>query len=38
LLYNASTSAAGRLTERGVSRPIPVFGYRDGVVGCRYIL
>jgi len=34
----AEIAGEAALTERGVSdRPIPVFGYRDGVVSCRYI-
>jgi hypothetical protein len=40
LLYNGFyyIRREAALTERGVSeRPIPVFGYRDGVVSCRYI-
>ena len=40
LLYNGYyyIRREAALTERGVSeRPIPVFGYRDGVVSCRYI-
>ena len=40
LLYNGFyyIRREAALTERGVSdRPIPVFGYADGVVSCRYI-
>ena len=40
LLYNGFyyIRREAALTERGVSdRPIPIFGYRDGVVSCRYI-
>jgi hypothetical protein len=40
LLYNGFyyIRREAALTERGVSdRPIPVFGYRDGMVSCRYI-
>jgi hypothetical protein len=40
LLYNGFyyIRREAALTERGVSeRPIPVFGYRDGQVSCRYI-
>ena len=40
LLYNGFyyIRREAALTERGVSeRPIPVFGYADGMVSCRYI-
>ena len=40
LLYNGYyyIRREAALTERGVSeRPIPVFGYQDGLVSCRYI-
>jgi alpha-ketoglutarate-dependent taurine dioxygenase len=40
LLYNGFyyIRREAALTERGVSeRPIPIFGYADGMVSCRYI-
>ncbi len=40
LLYNGFyyIRREAALTERGVSdRPIPIFGYGDGVVSCRYV-
>ncbi|HEX2441574.1 MAG TPA: TauD/TfdA family dioxygenase [Methylomirabilota bacterium] len=40
LLYNGFyyIRREAALTERGISdRPIPVFGYADGMVSCRYI-
>ena len=40
LLYNGFyyIRREAALTERGVSdKPIPIFGYRDGIVSCRYI-